>query len=92
MIANSIIGLIFIQYLLDFGQIEILKAWNVRDITQKELINILENLEESIITRNKNGFGFCNEHGNKILRLIQKSNIDKSLINSQSYTNLNKKP
>jgi len=63
MILNSVIGLFFIQYLLNFGQIEILKAWNARDTTQKELINILENLEESIITRNKRGFGFCNTQG-----------------------------
>lgn len=73
MLLNSLLGLYIIQYLLNFGQNEILKAWNMRDTTQKELITILESLEESIITRKKNGLGYCNQHGKHIIELIKDS-------------------
>ena len=33
-VLNDVCGLIFIQYMLNHGKFEILKAWNTRDATQ----------------------------------------------------------
>jgi hypothetical protein len=55
------------QALLNFGIKEIIKAWNLRDVMQQEIVNILDNLEEAIITKNGHRIGLCNESGNRIL-------------------------
>jgi hypothetical protein len=56
-----------VSLLLDFGINEIIKAWNIRDMMQQEIKNILDNLEDAIITKNENRIGLCNESGNRIL-------------------------
>jgi hypothetical protein len=59
--------------LIHSAEIEILKAWNLRNVMHKELINILDNLAEAVITKNKDKIGLCNETGNRLLRNIQES-------------------
>jgi hypothetical protein len=39
----------------------------------KELVNILDNLAEAVITKNKDRIGLCNETGNRLLCDIQES-------------------
>ena len=43
--------IIFMDYLVNHGQILILKAWNSKIIIQKEFEFILSELEEAIITK-----------------------------------------
>ena len=49
------------QVILNFGINEVIKAWNLRDIMQQQIVNILDNLEEAIITKNNNRISLCNE-------------------------------
>lgn len=50
--------------ILKVAELEIIKAWNLRDIMHQELVGILDNLEEAIITKNGDRIGLCNEPGN----------------------------
>ena len=61
------IAIIFLQHLLVFGQKEILNAWQKTEKIQKEVINILDNFEEAIISQNTKGFGYCNKSGHNLL-------------------------
>jgi hypothetical protein len=49
------------QALLNFGINEVIKAWNLRDIMQQQIVNILDNLEEGIITKNLTRISLCND-------------------------------
>lgn len=55
------------QALLNFGINEVIKAWNLRDIMQQQMMNILDNLEEAIITKNQSRIDLCNDKGGRIL-------------------------
>ena len=44
-------AIIFMDYLVNHGQISILKAWNSKSFIQKEFEFILSELEEAIITK-----------------------------------------
>lgn len=66
-IIYSFIFIAVMQVLLNFGINEVIKAWNLRDIMQQQMLNILDNLEEAIITKNNTRISLCNEQGNKIL-------------------------
>jgi hypothetical protein len=41
-----------VQAMYIFINNEVIKAWHLRDIMQEEITSILDNLEESIITKN----------------------------------------
>jgi hypothetical protein len=60
---NTIIGLIFISYMLNFGEKEILKLWNQRNNMINKMESIFHSLQEAIITINVNGISFVNGHG-----------------------------
>jgi hypothetical protein len=60
-IIYSFIFIAVMQVLLNFGINEVIKAWNLRDIMQQQIVNILDNLEEAIITKNNNRISLCNE-------------------------------
>jgi len=66
-VIYSFIFIAVMQVLLNFGINEVIKAWNLRDIMQQQIVNILDNLEEAIITKNNTRISLCNEQGNKIL-------------------------
>ena len=53
--------IIFMHFVLAYGVNEVIKAWNLRDMMQEEIIKVLDNLEEAIITKNENKIGLCNE-------------------------------
>ena len=53
--------IIFMHFILAYGVNEVIKAWNLRDMMQEEIIKVLDNLEEAIITKNENKIGLCNE-------------------------------
>jgi hypothetical protein len=57
---------------------------------ENNLIDIIENLEEAIITKTKNGIGFCNKLGFKILNDIYKheSNDTKNRLDNNSFFNV----
>jgi hypothetical protein len=59
------------------------RAYFEKHVTEKNLFDILENLEEAIITKTKNGIGFCNKLGFKILNDIFKNetNDQNNVIN-----------
>jgi hypothetical protein len=46
--------------LLNFGEREIMKAWKFTKILQEEMIHVLENLEEAIITKKNDEIRFKN--------------------------------
>jgi hypothetical protein len=60
MFATCFTAVIFMQYLLNFGEREIMKAWGLSNSLQEELIQVLENLEEAIITKSNDEIKFRN--------------------------------
>ena len=42
-----------------------------KNLQEKEFEVIVTNLEEAILTKSKDGFGFCNKIGVEILNIIQ---------------------
>ena len=60
----------FMHITLAYGVNEVIKAWNLRDMMQEEIIILLDNLEEAIITKNDNIIDLCNEQGTKIIDTI----------------------
>ena len=66
--------IIFMHLVLAYGVNEVIKAWNIRDMMQEEVVNILDNLEEAIITKNENKVGLCNHQGTLIINNIKEEN------------------
>jgi hypothetical protein len=62
--------IIFMHLTLVYGVNEVINAWNLRDMMQEEIIKVLDNLEEAVITKNENKIGLCNEQGTIIMSCI----------------------
>ena len=64
MFINLTIVFLMLQYFCAFGEYEILKALNDKNVVQQEMESILSNLQEGIISKTSmNVFGFCNIKG-----------------------------
>jgi len=63
--------IIFMHLTLAYGVNEVIKAWNLRDMMQEEIVKVLDNLEEAVITKNENKIGLCNEQGALIMSCIK---------------------
>ena len=57
----------FIMFVSIHFKYEMTKAYFEKHVIEKNLKNIIDNLEEAIITKTQNGIGFCNILGFKIL-------------------------
>jgi hypothetical protein len=55
-----LLGMVFIWYLLNFGEKEVMRAWGITNTMQAEMIMVLDNLEEVIITKNTDEIKFRN--------------------------------
>ena len=64
--AVSVTGIILYVYRQDM-----LIAMNQTVVVQEEIERVLENLDEAIICRSKQGISFCNNVGFNILQNIQ---------------------
>jgi sensor histidine kinase regulating citrate/malate metabolism len=64
-------GLFFLNYLVHFGQNEIVKMWRDRNVMVKEMESIFHSLKEAIITIDIDGVNFSNQHGKEILKFIE---------------------
>lgn len=54
------LGMVFIWYMLNFGEKEVMIAWGKTNVMQEEMIMVLDNLEEVIITKNTDEIKFRN--------------------------------
>ena len=64
---NCNIGLIFLYYILQFGEREILNIWLERNNMIEKVESIFHSLQEAIITINVQGISFTNGHGKEVL-------------------------
>jgi hypothetical protein len=67
---QNLMGLLFINLMLNTAEIELIKAWNLKEMMHRELADILDNLETGIITRTHGRIGLCNDPGTNILHSI----------------------
>ena len=75
MTITSLSGSLILHYLLNFGQIEILKLSHIKNSLQKEYEFILSKLEEAIIIKDTvdNSISYSNRKGKRILNQIEKN-------------------
>ena len=66
-----LLGLWFLNYLVHYGQNEIIKMWRDRNSMIKEMESIFHSLKEAIITIDIDGINFANQHGKEILKFIE---------------------
>lgn len=66
------LGFTFLEYLLNFGEYQILRAWQEKIIAYMEMTLIFSNLEEGIISKRNDSFGFCNIKGTKMIDSLKK--------------------
>ena len=62
-----LISLAFVQSCIVHFKYEMTKVYFEKQVIEKSLRDIIENLEEAIITKTKNGIDFCNNRGYQIL-------------------------
>lgn len=55
-----VVGIFYNHQILSFTGKEIMKAWQITNKLQSEVVNILEMFGEAIICKNGEGLGFCN--------------------------------
>lgn len=67
---QNLLALFFISLILYTAEIELIKAWNLKEMMHRELSDILDNLETGIITRIHGRIGLCNDPGTNILHSI----------------------
>jgi hypothetical protein len=67
MLFEIIFGVVLIQHALRLGERATMKAWGLNNIIQEEMIQVLENLEEAIITKKNDEIKFKNGLGDKII-------------------------
>ena len=75
MTFTTLAGSLILHYLLNFGQIEILKLSHIKNSLQKEYEFILSKLEEAIIIKDTvdNSISYSNRKGKRILNQIEKN-------------------
>jgi hypothetical protein len=67
---QNLLALLFISLMLNTAEIELIKAWNLKEMMHRELADILDNLETGIITKTHGRIGLCNDPGTNILHSI----------------------
>ena len=66
---------------------EMAKAYFEKHVSEKKLRDIINNLEEAIITKSENGIGFCNSLGYSILNDAYKHQTNEHNIISLNQNN-----
>lgn len=93
MFTNILALIIFVDYLVNYSQITILKAWNNTCIIQKEFEFILSELEEAIITKDtvNNQISYSNKRAKIILEQISPNLDDQIVLKSKIFKLQNNK-
>jgi hypothetical protein len=66
------------------------KAYFEKQVSEQNLRDIINNLEEAIITKSENGIGFCNSLGYTILNDVYKHETNEANIMSINKINESK--
>ena len=70
---RSLINIYLYQKFMRFMRSDILQLLNETIKFQQDVVEVMQNLEEAIITKSESGIGFCNKMGLKILQEIKVS-------------------